>query len=252
MSPRPVSFICMCAMITATFSTVVVEAVWAEPPLSPATPFADVTFVAFDTETTGLAAERERVVEIAALKFRAGRALERQCWLVNPGIPIPWSVQQIHGISNAMVSNSPPFAEVFPQFVSFTEGCVLVAHNATFDRRFVAAELKRNNLAAPATPLIDSIPLFKRWYPDEPSYSLSNLTARLLPNRPHQVPTIGGDRTNRFHTANWDSDCLMTLFMRGSTNLPVDATLADVLRLTRGAYSFGDANRFWRPTAAQQ
>ncbi len=238
-------------MVTATFSMSVVEAVWAEPPVSPATPLNEVTFVAFDTETTGLAAERERVVEIAALKFRAGRVLERQSWLINPGIPIPVGVQRIHGISDAMVSNSPPFVDVFPQFARFTDGCVLVAHNAKFDRRFVAAELKRNRLTAPSTPVIDSLPLFKAWFPAERSFALKSLSIRLLPPMTHAAPPAAGDRTNRFHAAGWDSDRLMALVVTGSTNLPAAATLADLLRLTGGAYSFNHAQRFWRPATNQ-
>jgi DNA polymerase III alpha subunit (gram-positive type) len=236
----------MCAMVTATFS-MFVEAAWAEPPITPETPLSNITFVAFDTETTGLAAEREHVVEIAATKFRASRGIARQCWLVNPGRPIPPFVQKIHGISDAMVSNSPPFVEVFPQFARFTEGCVLVAHNAKFDRRFVAAELRRNNLKAPSTPVIDSLPLFKTWFPAERSYALASLTTRLAPSMAEQPPLTEGERTNRFHTAGWDSDCLMALFLKGSTNLPAEATLADLLRLTGGAYSFGTATRYWRP-----
>jgi DNA polymerase III alpha subunit (gram-positive type) len=237
-------------MVTATFS-MFVEAAWAEPPVSPETALSNITFVAFDTETTGLAAERERVVEIAATKFRAGRGLERQCWLINPGMPIPRYVQGIHGISDAMVTNSPPFTEVFPPFARFTEGCVLVAHNAKFDRRFVAAELRRNNLKAPSTPVIDSLPLFKKWFPAERSYALASLTTRLAPSMAEQPPLTEGERTNRFHTAGWDSDCLMALFLKGCTNLPAEATLGDLLRLTGGAYSFATPTRFWRPAAAQ-
>ena len=226
----------------------------AGPPLTlpPATPVTNLTFVAFDTETTGLDSTTARIVEIAAVKFRGSRVLDRQCWLINPGIPIPESARRIHGLSDAMVSNSPPFATVLPPFRDFTDGCVLLAHNAGFDRRFVAAELKRSDLAAPCAPLLDSLALFKAWFPGKRSFALESLASELLPGLTNGLPApTQGERTNRFHTAGWDADCLMALFVKGSTNLPAGATLGDLLRLTGGAYAFGTARRQWRPAVGQ-
>jgi len=227
---------------------------YGEPfPVPTATPLTNVTFVAFDTETTGLSVEQGRLVEIAAVKFHLDRVLERQSWLINPGIPIPEAARRVNNITDAMVSNSPPVAAVLPQFVRFAEGCVLLAHNARFDRGFVAAEAKRNSVAVPTGPLFDSLPLFQAWFPGPRSYALESLTTSLLPGFTNQPPPcVDGARTNRFHTALWDSECLAALFIRGTTNLPPRATLADLLRVSRGAYSFRNPKRLWRPTNAAQ
>ncbi len=220
----------------------------ADVPAATNTPLRAITFVAFDTETTGVASGRDRIVELAGLKFRDGRVLDRQSWLINPGIPIPPFAQGIHGITDAMVSNSPPFADVFPSFARFSEGCVLLGHNVRFDRQFLAAEAERNGLELPGVLFLDSLPMFKAWYPRQPSYALSSLTAALMPHCTNLPPAATSDRTNRFHAAGWDSDCLMALFVRGMTNLPPHATLGDLLRVTGGAYSFQSPRRSWRPT----
>ena len=57
--------------------------------------------------------------------------------LVAPGRPIPPSSTQIHGITDAMVAKAPPFPEVASGFAAFSEGAVLVAHNAPFDLAFL-------------------------------------------------------------------------------------------------------------------
>lgn len=228
------------------------EAPAAPPPVTPDTPLGEVTFVAFDTETTGLKPGDDRIVEIAAAKFTAGRLVERQCWLVNPGRAIPPEVQRIHGITDVMVSASPPFSRVYPDFVRFTDGCVLLAHNARFDRRFLAAEADRNRMPLPETPMLDSMPLFKTWYPRQYSYSLESLARHALPAVDRLPKPDAQDRTNRFHAAGWDSECLMALFLKGATNLPPAARMADLLKLTDGAYSLQHARRIWRPGHADQ
>lgn len=216
------------------------------------TPVSNITFVAFDTETTGLQPDRDRVVEIAAVKFRGTQIMARCSWRVNPGMPIPAAATRIHGITDAMVSNCPPFAAVFPSFAAFAGGSVLLAHNAGFDRRFVAGELKRHALAAPSAPILDSMVLFRAWFPGRRSFALESLTTEVLPALAGApVPAAGDGRDQRFHTAGWDAECLMALFVKGATNLPAQATLQDLLRLAGGAYAFGAPRRQWRPGAAQ-
>lgn len=235
--------------VAILWSTVTAQGTPPSLPIPSTTPVSNLTFVAFDTETTGLKADEARLVEIAAVKFRAGDVLERRVWLVNPGSPIPAEASRIHGITDAMVSNSPPFPAVLPSFEAFTTGCVLLAHNAGFDRRFVAAELKRGGLAAPAAPLLDTMPLFKAWFPGRRSFALESLVSEFLSGITQAQPPVNGDsRTNRFHTAGGDAECLRALFLEGSKRLPAGATLDDLLRLTGGAYTFGAPRRQWRPT----
>ncbi|MDA0991772.1 MAG: 3'-5' exonuclease [Verrucomicrobia bacterium] len=147
--------------------------------IAAATSLTNLTFVAFDLETTGLSREYGRVVEIGAVKFRNGEILESRMWLVNPGQKIPKAAQWVHGISDDMVADQPPFKDVYPEFVSFIDGAILMAHNANFDVRFMRAEALRNDFPLPTNTVLDSLALARRYYPDAESYTLEKLMVQL-------------------------------------------------------------------------
>jgi DNA polymerase III epsilon subunit family exonuclease len=210
----------------------------------------EVTFVAFDTETTGLKAADGRILEIAAVKFRNRQIVGRKSWLIKPDIPIPEASQHIHGITPAMVATSPPFPVVFREFAAFTEGTVLLAHNAGFDRRFMVAELTRNGITPPENRLLDTLPLYRAWFPGRKTYALEELVRALLPEKfAAAKSTSEADRTTRFHSALWDSECTAALFMTGMTNLPETATLTDFAPAGRKALSFSLPRPQSRPSA---
>ncbi len=143
------------------------------------------SFVAFDFETTGLEAQKERIVEIGAVRFamreREGEwelsAGEEYASLINPGRPIPSQASAIHGISDLDVSFSPSFKEAAPAFLTFLGDSVLVAHNAPFDLAFLAAECERAGLAVPSNAAYDTKLLAKSAVPHLPSYSLKALAS---------------------------------------------------------------------------
>jgi DNA polymerase-3 subunit alpha (Gram-positive type) len=134
------------------------------------------TFVAFDVETTGFSGKKGRIVEIGAVKFRGDEVIEKQSWLVNPGIPIPPMSQRVHGITDDMVTNAPAFKEVYPQFSEFIGDAVLVAHNAGFDIRFIEAETRRNQLAPPDNDVIDTLKLSRKRHPELKGHGLESLS----------------------------------------------------------------------------
>jgi DNA polymerase III epsilon subunit family exonuclease len=144
-----------------------------------------VRLVAFDFETTGLSPERDRVVEIGAVAFRAvkdaagWRAVEDGAYetLVNPGRPIPPEVSAIHGIDDLAVSSAPGFAEAARNFLPFIAGSILVAHNAPFDLGFLRAETARAGIENPANPAYDTIAIAKTAISGLPSYSLKALAS---------------------------------------------------------------------------
>ena len=151
--------------------------------IPPGTDCLDLTFVAFDLETTGCSAALDRAVEIGAVRFdAAGRDLGTFSELVHPGRPIPANVIRVHGITDADVRHAPPFAEVLPRFADFLDGSpappVLLAHNARFDMGFVGAGLARAGLPAPPLPVLDTVRLSRRRMPAERSHSLRNCARR--------------------------------------------------------------------------
>ncbi|QQO08558.1 3'-5' exonuclease [Breznakiella homolactica] len=104
--------------------------------------FGGASFVAFDLETTGLDAKKDRIVEIGAVKFDRRGPAARFSVLINPGIPMPADAERINGISDAMLKDKPSLEAVLPDFIRFIEGSALVAHNAPFDCGFVNENLK--------------------------------------------------------------------------------------------------------------
>jgi DNA polymerase-3 subunit epsilon len=134
----------------------------------------EIPFVAFDTETTGLRPS-DRLVEIAAVRFR-GDVIEAE-WeaLVDPGLPIPEEASTVHGIRDADVKGCPRAAEVLPDFLSFIEGAALVGHNAPFDVRVLSLELLRAGLSLPDNPVLDTCAIPRRLRLDVPNHRLGTL-----------------------------------------------------------------------------
>ncbi|MDH3936794.1 MAG: exonuclease domain-containing protein [candidate division Zixibacteria bacterium] len=136
----------------------------------------DQTFVAFDTETTGLWAQAHRIVEIGAIRFRlSSESTEVFSMLVNPQRPMPEEVIEIHGITDDMVAEAPTIDKVLPDFVRFCGDSILVAHNAPFDISFVVCELERTGLEFGKNLILDTVDIYRRLYPGLPAYSLLQL-----------------------------------------------------------------------------
>ncbi len=135
------------------------------------------TFVAFDTETTGLWAPANRIVEIGAVKFRPGDdKADKFQTLVNPEKPMPPEVIRIHHITDADVADAPLAKEVMEKFIKFCgKDSILIAHNAPFDISFVGCELDRTEMKFGDNIVIDTADIFRRYFPKLGSYSLLSL-----------------------------------------------------------------------------
>lgn len=102
------------------------------------------TLVVFDFETTGMSPDMgERAIEIGAVLIESGRITDRFQQLMNPGIKIPLFIENLTGITNQMIKEAESNASVMAGFYDFIQGHNLVAHNASFDERFLRAEFKR-------------------------------------------------------------------------------------------------------------
>lgn len=140
----------------------------------------DLTFVVFDTETTGLNPASDSIVQIAAVRLVNNRRVEGEVFdtLVDPGRPIPLSSTEVHGISDSMVIGAPNVTEALRQFHRFARGSVLIAHNAPFDMEF----LRREEAAIGAAfdhPVLDTVLLSAVVFGQLDQHSLDALTARL-------------------------------------------------------------------------
>lgn len=145
------------------------------------TPLEDLTYVVFDSETTGLRPDLDdRIVQLAALRIVNGRRLQNEVFdcLVNPGRSIPTASTAVHGITDAMVADAPDQIEATRRFHRFAQGAVLVAHNAPFDMAF----LRQNaGTGGPAfdNPILDTVLLSAVIFGQHEIHSLDALCHRL-------------------------------------------------------------------------
>lgn len=138
----------------------------------------EAVFTFIDVETTGLSPRTARVCEVAALSFCGADRVGGLAELVNPGGPIPPEVSRIHGITDAMVKDSPAFGGVAPRLLALLENSVVVAHNAEFDLAFLSMEFERVGLKFPRLPVVDTLILARKHWKFK-SNRLGNIAAEL-------------------------------------------------------------------------
>jgi len=128
----------------------------------------------YDTETTGIKSDKDRIIEIAAYDPLLNKTFVE---LVNPGIPIPAEATAVHHITNEMVAEAPIFLDVAKRFVEFCNGdCVLIAHNNdNFDLHFLKNEFARANLEMPQWDFLDTLKWARKYRPDLPRHTLQYL-----------------------------------------------------------------------------
>jgi DNA polymerase-3 subunit epsilon len=145
---------------------------------APDTPLAELAFAVVDLETTGCRAGRDRIIEVGAARVAGARILERYRQFVHPGRPIPPFVSRLTGIDDTMVTGAPPFRAVAEAVRGFLDGCVVVAHNAAFDGRFLEAELAAATGRGLERPLLCTVKVGRRLLADIlPRFDLDTLAA---------------------------------------------------------------------------
>ncbi len=141
----------------------------------------DLTYVVFDTETTGLLpSQGDEIVQIAAVRCLNGRRVAGESFesLVNPGRRIPPAATAVHHVTDAMVADAPSIGEIGARFHKFAEGAVLVAHNAPFDLEF----LRRHEASIGHRfdhPVLDTVLLSAVVFGQHETHTLDALAERL-------------------------------------------------------------------------
>lgn len=131
-------------------------------------------WVVIDLETTGLDPRRDRIIEIGAVKVDEDGVLETFQTLVDPAMILPPFIVELTGISDEMLDGQPSLADVLPDFLTFVDDCMPVAHNANFELTFL-----RSYTGWEGSDWLDTITLAKMAFPFLNSYSLENLVAEL-------------------------------------------------------------------------
>ncbi len=136
--------------------------------------FPPLAFV--DLETTGATATADRITEIGIIEVDATGIREWSC-LVNPGMPISGFIENLTGISNAMVANAPSFEDLALEVKARLEGRLFIAHNARFDYGFLKNEFKRAGHDFRAQVLC-TVKLSRKLYPQHARHNLDSLIER--------------------------------------------------------------------------
>ncbi|WP_130734537.1 exonuclease domain-containing protein [Flavobacterium sp. J27] len=135
-------------------------------------------YAILDIETTGGQYNEEGITEIAIYKYDGHEVIDQFISLVNPEKPIQPFVVKLTGINNAMLRSAPKFYEVAKRIIEITEGCIIVAHNASFDYRILSTEFRRLGYTF-KKPTLCTVELAKKLIPEQPSYSLGKLVRSL-------------------------------------------------------------------------
>lgn len=161
----------------------------------------DDTYVVFDLETTGFSPVKDKIIEIGAVKVVNGEITDTFSTFVNPDIPIPFRIQELTGINDAMVVQAPSIEEVLPEFLKFCGDAVMVAHNADFDMSFIEENAAKLALRKKFT-IADTVALARILLPSMSRFKLDTVAKALhIPLENH-------------HRAVDDAACTARIFMK--------------------------------------
>ena len=166
------------------------------------------SYIVFDFETTGLSPNLgDRVIEVGAVLIEDGKIKDKFQTLMNPGKKIPAFIESYTGITNAMLKDAPKNADGMKELFKFMGKAPLVAHNASFDKRFLQYEFEKIGKTA-TTKIACSLLVGRRLYQDAPNHKLKTLVEL------NEIK-ISGD----FHRALADAEMTAHLWMKMNQDL---------------------------------
>lgn len=181
------------------------------------TPWHELSFVAFDTETTGAYPLESELCEIAAVKWEAGGIVGKYQTLIKPTHKMSDFIIGIHGITNEMVADAPSIKEKISEFNDFIRGSIPVAHHAPFDMGFLALEIERAHLSMPEEPVVCSSLLSRKLITGSENHKLQTLIKHL------------GLEQGAAHRALDDAAACLGVFLACLKTQPEDCTLREIL-----------------------
>jgi len=148
------------------------------------------TYVVFDIETTGISAAHHKITEIGAVKIEDGVITEEFHQLIDPGVPVPWRITEITGITDELLAGQPTIGEVLPFFIDFCTDCILVAHNASFDMSFIRSCATEQRLDC-TFEVVDTLSLARKHFPMLENHQLNTVANHLgVEHNDHHMMTL--------------------------------------------------------------
>lgn len=185
-------------------------------------------YVVVDLETTGNSPKKnDKIIQFAAVVVEDGEIVEQFSSLINPGREIPLFIQELTGLTDEIVRDSPSFSEIAPKVLELLNEAYFVAHNVLFDLSFLQEELIHAGYEGFLGPVLDTVEMARVLFPTSDSYKLNELAmqAGLNHERPHQADS------DAYVTAE-----LFILFLNKFRSLP-KVTLDQLLKHSGGLKS---------------
>jgi len=135
-------------------------------------------FAIIDIETTGQSSKFGKITEVALYQHNGQKVTGSFSTLINPEMDIPYFITELTGINNEMVKNAPKFYEVAKILVEMTQGRTFVAHNASFDYKFIQEEYNKLGFNYDRKTMC-TVKLARKLLPGHKSYSLGKICADL-------------------------------------------------------------------------
>lgn len=134
--------------------------------------------VVVDLETTGLDPDKDRIIEVALLRYNLDGSIQEWSSLVHPQRNIPSKTIAIHHITDNMVQHAPLFENLAKRIRDDMEGCIFVGHNVEFDFQFLQKAYAKTQFDMPnIVAKIDTLAISRRIY-NFPRNDLQSLIVR--------------------------------------------------------------------------
>ncbi|RKJ48052.1 PHP domain-containing protein, partial [Butyricicoccus sp. 1XD8-22] len=136
------------------------------------------TYVVFDVETTGLSTAYDTIIELAAVKIKEGKVIDKFERFANPHRPLTPKIIELTHITDDMLTNAPEVDQVVSEFREFIGDAIVVAHNASFDIGFLYTAYAKAGIQGVVHPVIDTLELSRMLNPTLKSHRLNTLSKR--------------------------------------------------------------------------
>lgn len=130
-----------------------------------------------DLETTGVSAQRAKIIEVGAIRVEDGEVVEEFKSFINPGAPIPYFITNITGITDADVVQAPYFEDIAYQLDQILKGAIFIAHNVRFDYSFIKNQLESSGYKF-RPKMLCTVRLSRALYPEARGHSLEKIILR--------------------------------------------------------------------------
>ena len=146
-------------------------------------------YTAVDIETTGLSPRHSAIIEVGAVRFRAGRPVDEVSLLINPGYDLPPAITALTGITDDMLWTAPPVSDVLPYFLDFVGADVILGHNVHFDVNFLYDKALAIGQPPVSSDFVDTMRISRKLYPEMEHHRLCDLAERfgVVPETAHRA-----------------------------------------------------------------